>query len=70
VKTTHSSRVREVRVRLFVSPGRLREAVAHYKGTAAKLGGVRASWVFSHLFSDRGWGRGMDFEVGEDRRRR
>ena len=34
-----------------------------------ETGGVRVSSVFSRLFSDRGWGRGMDFKVGENWRR-
>ena len=32
-----------------------------------KIGGAAASWVFSRSFSDRGWMRGLDGEVGEDR---
>ena len=32
-----------------------------------ETGGAGTSWVFSRLISDRGWGRGMDFEVGGDR---
>lgn len=48
MKTTHSLRVREVQVRLFVSPDRLREAVAHYKA----LTGGRCTLHFP--FPDRG----------------
>jgi len=29
--------------------------------------GVTASWVFSRLFSGRGWMRGLDVEGGENR---
>ncbi len=32
-----------------------------------KIGGAAANWVFSRLFSGRGWMRGLDVEVGEDR---
>ncbi len=32
-----------------------------------KIGGAPASWVLLRLFSDRGWMRGLDVEVGEDR---
>jgi len=32
-----------------------------------KIGGAAASWVFSRSFSDRGWMRGLDVEVGESR---
>ena len=32
-----------------------------------ETGGAGTSWVFSRLISDRGWGRGMDFEVGANR---
>ena len=32
-----------------------------------KIGGVAASWLSSRLFSDQGWMRGLDVEVGEDR---
>ncbi len=32
-----------------------------------KIGGTRASWIFSRLFSDQGWMRVLDFEVGENR---
>ena len=32
-----------------------------------KIGGAAASWLFSRLFSGRGWMRGLDVEVGEDR---
>ena len=31
------------------------------------IGGATASWLFSRLFSGRGWMRGLDVEVGEDR---
>jgi hypothetical protein len=39
------------------------------QGTAAELGVPLTNRVFSRMFSDRGWGRGMDFEVGENRLR-
>ena len=39
------------------------------EGDRRETGGAWTSWVFSRLISDRGWGRGMDFEVGENRRR-
>jgi len=39
----------------------------HLAGDCRKIGGAPASRVFSRLFSDRGWMRGLDFEVGEDR---
>ena len=32
-----------------------------------KIGGAADSWVFSRLFSGRGWMRGLDVEVGKDR---
>jgi len=32
-----------------------------------KIGGAAASWVFSRSFSGRGWMRGLDVEVGENR---
>ncbi len=32
-----------------------------------KIEGAPASWVLLRLFSDRGWMRGLDFEVGENR---
>jgi hypothetical protein len=41
-------------------------AVPDDEGTFARLGAA-ASWLFSRLFSDRGWMRGLDVEVGEDR---
>lgn len=37
------------------------------RGTAARLVGAKVSWIVSRLFSDRGWIRGLDFEVGENR---
>jgi len=36
-------------------------------GDRRKIGGAAASWVSSRLFSGRGWMRGLDVEVGEDR---
>ena len=55
----------------------LNEAVAYFAGVAGltfrcrrdrrKFGGAAASWLFSRLFSGRGWMRGLDIEVGEDR---
>ena len=36
-------------------------------GDCCRTGGAGTSWVFSRLISDRGWGRGMDFEVGGNR---
>jgi len=32
-----------------------------------KIGGAPASWILLRLFSDQGWMRGLDFEVGENR---
>ncbi len=32
-----------------------------------KIWGATASWLFSRLFSGRGWMRGLDVEVGENR---
>jgi hypothetical protein len=32
-----------------------------------EIGGVGAEAVFLRLFSDRGWTRGLDCEVGENR---
>ncbi len=37
------------------------------QGDCRKIGGAPASWVPLRLFSDRGWMRGLDFEVGENR---
>jgi len=36
-------------------------------GDRRKIGGAAARWVFSRSFSDRGWMRGLDVEVGESR---
>ncbi len=36
-------------------------------GDCRKIGGAKVSRVFSRLFSDQGWMRGLDFEVGEYR---
>ncbi len=41
--------------------------VAAGRRDCRKIGGARANWVFWRLFSDRGWMRGLDFEVGEYR---
>jgi len=42
--------------------------LARYRqGDRRKIGGAAASWVSSRLFSGRGWMRGLDVEVGEDR---
>jgi len=38
-----------------------------YVGDRRTIGGATASWLFSRLFSGRGWMRGLDVEVGEDR---
>jgi len=32
-----------------------------------KIGGAPVGWILLRLFSDRGWMRGLDVEVGEDR---
>jgi len=37
------------------------------KRDCRKIGGTTASWMFSRLFSDQGWMRGLDVEVGENR---
>lgn len=37
------------------------------QGGCRKIGGAKVNWIFSRLFSDRGWMRGVDVEVGEDR---
>ena len=44
-----------------------REHLGEATRDCRKIGGARASWVFSRLFSDQGWMRGLDVEFGEDR---
>jgi len=38
-------------------------------GDCRKIGGAKVGWVFSRLFFDQGWMRGLDVEVGENRSR-
>ena len=42
-------------------------ALRQTEGDCRKIGGAPASWLFSRLFSDQGWMRGLDVEVGKDR---
>ena len=47
----------------------LEDLAAGVQGDCRKIGGVKVSWIFSRLFSDQGWMRGLDVEIGENRGR-
>ncbi len=46
---------------------RFPKALERDAGDRRKFGGAAANWLFSRLFSGRGWMRGLDVEAGKDR---
>ena len=47
--------------------GRVHARVEDQHRDRRKFGGAAANWLFSRLFSGRGWMRGLDVEAGKDR---